>query len=259
MALQEGRPVRSADDERWSFELIDLSRPLTVETVDALFGDLVADGKNQYFRDLSVDVAVDYTQTNAYSCTLRIPDHVATHVDAPVHTVPGGAFLEGVDLRRLIGEAVCLDLDRGGIDYGYTADDLDEAGADVRPGDIVLIYSGFRDTPPGQLMRQTYLTPPAAEWLVEHGAVAVGLEPASPDPVRAGMYEYGWSDLDGPNPPPWPAHGILLRNDVYVIEGLTNLDRIRGRRVRFAALPPLIPGLSGCPVRAVAWVEGQSD
>ena len=39
------------------------------------------------------------------------------------------------------------------------------------------------------------------------------------------------------------------------IEGLTNLDRIKGRRVRFAALPLPIPGASGCPVRAVAWVD----
>ena len=258
MALREGLPTRGADDEQWSPELIDLSRPLTVETVDALFGDLVSGGENAYFRDVSVDVAMTYTETNAHSCTLRIPDHVATHVDAPIHTVPGGGFLEDIDLRRLIGEAVCLDLDRGGIDYGYTANDLEAAGTDVRRGDIVLIYSGFQDAAPGERMRQTYLTPGAAEWLVERGAVAVGLEPASPDPVRAGMYEYGWTDVDCPNPPPWPAHGILLRNDVYVIEGLTNLDRIRGRRVRFAALPPLIPGLSGCPVRAVAWLNGEA-
>jgi kynurenine formamidase len=105
-------------------------------------------------------------------------------------------------------------------------------------------------------MRQTYLTPGAAEWLVARGAHAVGLEPASPDPVHAGLYEHGWADRPTPNPPAWPAHLILLRNDVYIIEGLVNLDRIRGQRVRFAALPPLIPGLSGCPVRAVAWVEG---
>jgi kynurenine formamidase len=39
-------------------------------------------------------------------------------------------------------------------------------------------------------------------------------------------------------------------------DDLMNLDRIRGQRVRFAALPALIPALSGCPVRAVAWLEG---
>ena len=31
-------------------------------------------------------------------------------------------------------------------------------------------------------------------------------------------------------------HQLLLRHDIYIIEGLTNLDRIAGRRVRFAAL-----------------------
>jgi arylformamidase len=256
VALQEDRATPGGETDAWSFELIDLSRPLNVETVDALFGDLVSGGENQYFRDLSVEVAADYSQTNAYSCVLRIPDHVATHIDAPIHTVPGGAFLEDVDLRRLIGEAVCLDLDRGGAHCGYTADDLEAVGGDVRAGDIVLIYSGYEDARPGERMRQTYLTPEAAQWLVDRGVVAVGLEPASPDPVYAGLHEYGWGEVDGPNPPPWPAHGILLRNEVYVIEGLTNLDRIRGCRVRFAALPPLIPGLSGCPVRAVAWIEG---
>ena len=240
---------------RWAPEPIDLSRPVTVETVDALFGDLVADGKNAYFRDLSVEVAVDHTHATSHSCVLRIPDHVATHVDAPIHIVPGGGFIESVDLRRLIGEAVVLDLDRGGEHYGYTADDLEQALPGVRRGDSVLIYSGFRDARAGERMRQTYLTAGAAEWLVERGAVAVGLEPASPDPVHAGMYEYGWLEKDGPNRPAWPAHRILLEAEIYIIEGLTNLDRIRGRRVRFAALPPLVPGLSGCPVRAVAWVE----
>lgn len=257
MAVQAERTPDdgTAPPDRWSFELIDLSRPLTVETVDALFGDLVSEGRNEYFRDITVEVAVDYSTTNACSCMLRIPDHVATHMDAPVHIVEGGAWLEDVDVAKLIGEAVVLDLDRGGIDYGYTAEDLEQATPEVQRGDIVLIYSGFRDARPGERMRQTYLTPSAAEWLVARGVHAVGLEPASPDPVYAGMYEYGWADKPTPNPPAWPGHQILLRNDVYIIEGLANLDRIKGQRVRFAALPPLIPGLSGCPVRAVAWVE----
>ena len=125
---------------------------------------------------------------------------------------------------------------------------------DVEPGDIVLIYSGYADADQTRRMRQTWLTAGAAEWLVERGAHAVGVEPCTPDPLYAGMYELGWLEKDTPNPPAWPAHTTLLRNDVYIIEGLTNLDRIRGQRVRFAALPALVPGLSGFPVRAVAWL-----
>jgi kynurenine formamidase len=102
-------------------------------------------------------------------------------------------------------------------------------------------------------MRQTYLTAGAAQWLVDRGVHAVGIEPCSPDPLHKGMFEYDWISQDSPHAPAWPAHGILLGNDVYIIEGLVNLDRIRGERVRFAALPALVPGLSGFPVRAVAW------
>ena len=255
MSRTDPRPVART---RWIGELIDLSRPLTVETVDALFGDLVANGQNAYFRDLTVEVAVDHTQATAYSCLIRLPDHIATHMDAPIHAVAGGAMLEGVDISRLIGDAVVLDLDRGGADYGYTAQDLEAAGGAVEPGDIVLIYSGYADASPTTRMRQTHLTAGAAEWLVERGVHAVGVEPCSPDPLYAGMYEYGWLEKDTPNPPAWPAHTTLLRNDVYIIEGLVNLERIRGRRVRFAALPALVPGLSGFPVRAVAWLDPES-
>lgn len=243
----------TANPSTWPYELIDLSRPLTRESVDALFGDIVADGNNSYYRDITIDVVVDHADSPACSCMLRIPDHVATHMDAPIHAVDGGAFIEGVDIRKLIGSAVILDLSPLGLDRGYTPEDLAGATPEVQRGDIVILYSGFVDTLPGERMRQTYLTGDAAQWLVDRGVHAVGVEPPSPDPLYAGMYELGWLEKNGPNQPAWPAHTILLGNGVYIIEGLTNLDRIKGERVWFAALPPLIPGLSGAPVRAVAW------
>ena len=243
----------------WLGELIDLSRPLEQATVDALFGDLVADGQNAYFKDFAIEVAVDHEVATAYSCIVRLPDHIATHMDAPIHAVAGGAKLEGVDIRRLIGDAVVLDLDRQGADYGYTVDDLEAVGGDIGPGDIVLIYSGYADADLSTRMRQTFLTQSAAQWLVDRGVHAVGVEPCSPDPLYAGMFEYGWLEKETPNPPAWPAHTTLLRNDVYIIEGLTNLDRILGRRVHFAALPALVPGLSGFPVRAVAWLDPEPE
>lgn len=184
---------------------------------------------------------------------LSIPDHVGTHMDAPVHTVEGASALEAVDISRLMGEAVVLDLYRGDVDYAYTPEDLEGASPEVEEGDIVLIYSGFQDASLTKRMRQTYFTVEAAEWLVGRGVRAVGVEPCSPDHVRDGLFVHGWGDPA--NRPAWPIHGVFLRNDVYIIEGLTNLDRIKGRRVKFAALPLLVPGLSGSPVRAVAWID----
>jgi kynurenine formamidase len=47
----------------------------------------------------------------------------------------------------------------------------------------------------------------------------------------------------------------VLSQDVYIIEGLGNLEQVVGQRLRFAALPLPVPGSSGSPVRAVAWTE----
>ena len=240
---------------RWQPELVDLTRPLTEETVWALLGDLADGEPAPYFRDLEVAVVSELETATATACMLRIPDHAGTHVDAPVHMVPGGATLEGLDLSRLIGEAVVVVLLPADPDHGYTAAELQAARPAIEPGDIVLVRSGFADAGRGVELHQTYLTAAAATWLVERGVKAVGVEPASVDHVREGYRVHGWGEKSELVERPWPAHRILLEHGIPVIEGLCNLDRIAGERVRFAALPALIPGLSGCPVRAVAWRE----
>jgi len=237
----------------WRPDLIDLTRPLTEETIWALLGDLADGEPPPYYRDLAVEVVSDLDTATATACMVRLPDHAGTHVDAPIHMVAGGGRLESLDLSLLVGEAVVLDLvPDDDPDHGYTAEELAAAMPAVEPGDIVLIRSGFEDAGPGVHMHQCYLTGEAATWLVERGARAVGVEPASVDHVRDG-YLRGWGEKRDGGDVPWPAHRILLESGVPIVEGLYDLGRIAGERVHFAALPALVPGLSGFPVRAVAW------
>jgi kynurenine formamidase len=250
-----GATGTAVHDARWDFELIDLTRPLTEETSYALLGDIAAGEENRHYSQISVTYDRDWPTSNGRLCHLSLPDHLGTHMDAPIHCWEAGVSLEQVDIGRLIGEAVCLDLYRGDIDYGYTAEDFATATPEIEPGDIVLIYSGYRDVTETERIRQTYLTPEGAQWLVDRGVHAVGCEPAGMEHVPDGLFKYRWYEKDTPNLPSWPAHQVLLSKDVYIIEGLTNLDRIKGERVRFAALPLPIPRASGCPVRAVAWRE----
>src|SRR5581483_4240875 len=225
----------------------------TEETVFALLGDSVAGDEWAKYRSVQIGYDQDWETSNSLVCHFSVSDHVGTHIDAPAHCLESGGRLESVDISRLMGEAVCLDLRRGDGDYGYTARDFSEGQPGIEPEDIVLIYSGYRDRSAAERIRQTFVTPDAAEWLVERRVRAVGCEPGGLEHCWDGLYVERWDDKATPNP--WPAHRILLAADVYIIEGLTNLDRIAGKRVRFAALPLPIPGLSGSPVRAVAWIE----
>src|SRR5437899_1776721 len=53
----------------------------------------------------------------------------------------------------------------------------------------------------------------------------------------------------------WPVHKILLRRRIPIVEGLTNLDKLVGKKFQFIGLPLKIEGIDGAPVRALAVLE----
>lgn len=231
-------------------EVIDLTRPMTHQTLVELGGRRVNEGwattdvEITWIRDWSLG-------DNGAQCQWKLGDHWGTHVDAPVHVVRGGQSVDQMDLRQLIGEAVVLDC-RFARGRGLTGADLMAARPGVRPGDIVLLCT---EEEPGTidqyLTDQTYMTEDGAEWLVQQRVSAVGVEPTGFEHVyqRVVVDQCYRPEIDDP----WPAHRICLDANVYIIEGLTNLGSIAGERVHFAALPLKVPGSSGSPVRAVAW------
>jgi kynurenine formamidase len=183
---------------RWEFELVDLSRPVSEETSVRLFGDLATP---DYGR-VEVDYLADWTTANGTVARFSIFDHLGTHMDAPIHTNEDGVTLEGVDITRLIGEAVVLDLYKGDVDYGYTVEDLETATPTIEQGDIVLIYSGYKDVEkPTDRIKQTYLTVEAAQWLVDRGVKSVGCEPAGIEHLPDGYFVHRWYAKDTPDPP----------------------------------------------------------
>jgi arylformamidase len=84
-----------------------------------------------------------------------------------------------------------------------------------------------------------YLTADGAQHLVERGAVLVGIDAVNIDDTAGGER---------------PAHTILLRADVLIVEHLTGLDRLPAGGARFTAVPPAVAGMSTFPVRAYAVV-----
>ncbi len=238
--------------------LVDLTRALTEQTIIALLGDSVSGPEWDEYRRVRIEVDQSLEEFNSAVNRFTLADHVGTHVDAPSHVIRGGANVDQLHLDRLVGSAVVLDMRSADPDHGYTADDFEHAAPRVEPGDIVLLYSGYQDCGQDDRIHQTFVTPDAAEWLVHRGVSAVGCEPGGLEHCWDGLHTHNWDDL-AVDDTPWPTHQILLANDIYIIEGLTNLDQIVGRRMMFAALPLKIPGLTGSPVRAVAWPAPVAD
>jgi kynurenine formamidase len=157
--------------------------------------------------------------------------HTGTHMDAPLHMLPGGDFMCEVPVEKFAGRGRLIDA-RG---RKVVTEDL-LAAADLKRGDIVLVLTGwskrFRD--PDYFESFPEIAPAFAERVVRDGVSILGLDTSSPD--RA----------------PYPVHKILLANGVLIIENLTALDALVGAGgFEVIALPSKFRA-DAAPVRVVA-------
>jgi kynurenine formamidase len=78
------------------------------------------------------------------------------------------------------------------------------------------------------------------QWLVDQGATLVGIDSINLDDVAGGTR---------------PAHTLLLRAGIPVVEHLTAVDELPARGTRFTAVPPRVADFGTFPVRAFATVD----
>lgn len=183
--------------------------------------------------------------------------HTGTHVDAPLHFVPGQAAIADTELEAWMGEAAVIDCSHRGAEEGVTRSDLDAGGQHVRAEDIVLLRTDW----PKKCSYETkefwakapYTTRKACEWLAERGVKALGTDYPPDEVLRLRV-------TDPHNPrvsdrAEYTTHDVLLSRGILLIEYLTNLHLISRPRVRLLALPLRIEGVDGSPVRAIAIEE----
>ena len=173
---------------------------------------------------------------------VRLATHAGTHVDAPWHFVENGRTIDQVPLEDLRGSAVVVPVDRGAREP-IPAADLENSPEPIRARDIVLLATGWGakfESP--EYEEHPYVSEEAAQWLVDHRVKMLGLDLITVDLPQ----------VMRPTPFGYPVHHLLLGNDVLIIENLTNLDALRGRRVTLYAFPLAVRGADGAQARVVA-------
>lgn len=209
--------------------------------------------------------------------------HVGTHIDALAHVSHDGMLHGGLDADEaqrgggftesgihtvdpIAGRGVLIDVpgalgagaceDRGYLPGGYeiTVDDLkrslDSQGTDIRPGDTVLVRSGwgmrFADGEPylGADSGVPGVSEAGAEWLAAQEPTAVGADTIAFEMLPAGK---GHASL--------PAHRVLLvEAGIPIIETL-DLEATAAAQVHeflFVLSHLNLVGATGAPVRPLA-------
>jgi arylformamidase len=208
--------------------LLDVTRPLTT-------GHPNWPGDTPFALEPSARIAQgDSVNVHALHTSL----HAGTHVDAPWHYDDAGHRLGDVDLRRLLGEALLLDVSDG--DGPVTAAQVAAALADVAPHERlpprVLLHTGEVDDWGTEFpLAFRSLEPAAIAYLAEHGIRLLGTDAPSVDAIDS-------KDL--------PAHRACAEHDVTIVEGL-RLARVAPGRYELLCLPLSLPNADASPVRAL--------
>ncbi|HVV89672.1 MAG TPA: cyclase family protein [Solirubrobacterales bacterium] len=180
---------------------------------------------------------------------LMLCDHGPTHVDALSHLDPAddAATIDEMDLSQFFGPGTCLDVSAAGPHEYIGADALEAAveadGAEVRPGDVLLLCTGTYNRVGGT---RAYTTDypgfdeSAAEWLLKSGVKIFGVDSPSPDNPISRTY---------------PVHMMCRREGITHYENLAQLEQLVGKRFTFHGLPLKIRAGTGSPVRAIAVLE----
>ncbi|PVG80843.1 cyclase [Nocardioides gansuensis] len=163
--------------------------------------------------------------------------NTGTYLDTPAHRYADGHDLSELPLERVVDlPAVVVDVDEAGTGAEAFVD-VDVAGR------AILLRSGWdvhwRTERYGD-PEHPHLTEDGARHLVDQGAALVGIDSVNID-----------STVDGER----PAHSLLLRAGIPVVEHLTGLDRLPGTGARFSAVPPRVVGMGTFTVRAYATLE----
>ena len=165
---------------------------------------------------------------------LRLGSHTGTHVDPPVHFVPGADAIDALPLDVFYGPAVVADLT-----------DVDEVGPaeldslELPAGTERLLCKTrnseiWRQASPSFVEDYVAVTADGARWLVGRGIRLVGVDFLSVERKVNGGH---------------PVHETLLGAGTIIVEGLRLTD-VEPGEYTFVCLPLKVLGGDGAPARA---------
>ncbi|MFE9399311.1 cyclase family protein [Streptomyces flavidovirens] len=231
-----------------------------------------------YFEDVKIERLHSMSKSRVLTQKVTTVMHSGTHIDAPGHVVENTPLLDEIPLSSFFGTGVVVSIPKKKWEV-VTAADLEAATPEIRPGDIVVVNTGWHHTYGDNSDYYAYspgFYKEAGEWFAAKGVKAVGTDTQALDhPLATAIGPHGPGAPKGLLPwaceeyeaetgrkveddfPEWePCHRAILSKGIIGFENVGgDLDKVTGKRVTFAAFPWRWTGGDGCIVRLVAIVD----
>jgi kynurenine formamidase len=176
--------------------------------------------------------------------SLQLLAGMGTHMDAPLHCIPGAASISDIPLGSLITPCNVIDVsDRADAQYSLSVDDIkqfENKYGIIAKGSFVIVYTGWDKWWHEPEKYRNNLTFPciskqAAEELLSRDIAGIGIDTLSPD---SGHLNF-------------PVHQVLLGAGKYIIENVANANQMNKTGDYLLALPIKIQGGTEAPIRLI--------
>ena len=165
---------------------------------------------------------------------IEMVTNTGTYLDCPFHRYADGKDLSQIQLENIAElKAILIDAEN----YQSIGKIFFE-GKDLA-GKAVLVHTGWSKhwRTDAYFENHPFLTAEAADYLVSQQVKLVGIDSHNIDDTRTNSR---------------PVHSALLGHEILIVEHMTNLHQLKGKRFIFNAVPPKVAGAGTFPVRAFA-------
>ncbi len=229
------------------------------------------------YEDVKIERITNHAKFGVMTQKIVTVMHSSTHVNAPIHLLPGTESIGDLLLDAFFGNGVVVSIPKGEWEL-VTPADLEKATPKIQSGDIVIINTGWHHK---YADSQEYfghapgLGKDAAEWLAGKDIKLVGVDTAAVDHPLAtslGPHRNGpqikyllprYKEVTGREAnedfPEWnPAHKAILAKGIPTIENVGgDVDAVTGKRCTFHAYPWRWYEGDACVIRLVAMLDPQ--
>ncbi len=172
---------------------------------------------------------------------LFLSSHTGTHLDAPYHFVKNGIKIHQIPLDRLVGNGILIKI-RKGQNQSITKNDLilfERKHGNIPKNSSIFFYTEWQKNLNSNFyfINNPGLSESAATYLVSKKINLVGIDSPSIDLGQDKIFK---------------VHKILAKNNILIVENLSNLNKISSKQFDFVILPLKLKDATGSPVRAIA-------
>lgn len=172
---------------------------------------------------------------------LFFSSHTGTHIDAPYHFDKNGAKIHQISVNRFFGKAILIKIVKK-KNQTITKNDIvsfEKKNGKILENSSIVFFTDWQRN----IKKDFYfsnnpgLSKSAAHYLSSKKINLVGIDSPSIDLGKDQSFS---------------AHKILSKNNILIVENLSNLNKIKTKIFDFVILPLKIKDATGSPVRAIA-------